>query len=125
MAYALYTVQQDDEAEGLLGIARRLYGSGRHWSAIYDVNRYVIGINPSIVRTGQQLIIPYREIDAEDDAGFRRYVVQIDDISAGLEGIAARLWGLPERWRDLYTVNRGAIGDDPRAIQPGQALIIP
>lgn len=58
MAHAIYTVQPADEAEGLLGIARHLYEDESRWMAIYDANRVVIGNNPTVVRAGQQLVLP-------------------------------------------------------------------
>ena len=125
MAHAVYTVQQNDEVEGLLGIARHLYGDEARWPAIYNVNRYVIGNNPSVVRAGQQLIMPDLVPDQAQEDSTHMYFVQLADVTMGLRGIAQYLWGQPERWRELYAVNRGAIGDDPHALQPGQGLIIP
>ena len=38
-----YTVQPADEAEGLLAIARRLYGDPSRWPEIYEANQAIIG----------------------------------------------------------------------------------
>lgn len=124
MAHAIYTVQPIDEAEGLLGIARRLYGDGARWTALYDANRTVIGNNPTVVRVGQQLVIPHSGHDALPNVP-RVYQVQLGDLVQGLRGIAQRLWGQPDRWPELYAINRGAIGDDPHTLQPGQWLLVP
>lgn len=124
MAHATYTVQQADEAEGLLGIARRLYRDEARWMAIYDANKIVIGNNPTVVRAGQQLVLPDFIEEAQTKARWV-YLVQISDIAYGLRGIAQRLWAAPERWRDLYAINKGVIGDDPQQLQPGQWLIVP
>ena len=125
MGHAFYTVQHSDEAEGLLGIARRLYGDEARWPALYNSNRTIIGNNPSVVRVGQQLYIPDLLLEAAVGDSTRVYHVQLADVMTGLPGIAQQLWGKPERWRELYAVNRGAIGDDPQALQPGQTLIVP
>ncbi len=124
MPHVVYTVQAADEAAGLPGIAQKLLGDEAAWFPIYAANRSVIGNNPTIVHAGQHLIIPEDGLAGAGGA-VQVYTVQVADMAAGLEGIAGRLWGQPERWRELYAVNRGGIGDDPRALQPGQRLIIP
>jgi nucleoid-associated protein YgaU len=52
-----YTVQPEDEADGLLAIARRLYNDPSRWPEIYEANQAVIGNNPTAVWAGQQAII--------------------------------------------------------------------
>jgi nucleoid-associated protein YgaU len=121
---AAYTVQPADPGEGLEGIARRLYGDAGRWVEIYDANRFVIGTNPAVVRAGQQLVIP-RLCAAGPGAGGRVYVVRAADVAGGLPGIARRLYGDAGRWRELYAVNRGTVGDDPDRLQAGQRLITP
>lgn len=125
MTNLFYTVQPGDVAEGLFGIAHRLYGDPGRWPVIYEANRAVIGSNPSVVRTGQQLMIPALELGAGARHVPRTYLVELADLPSGLAGIAQRLWDAPERWPELYAVNRGAIGDDPAALHPGQHLIVP
>lgn len=122
MSHAIYTVQRADEAEGLLGIARHLYQDESRWMAIYAANRMVIGNNPTVVRTGQQLVLANFILEAQSR---RVYHVQLSDIAHGLHGIAQRLWAAPEQWHELYAINKGVIGDDPRLLQPGQWLILP
>ncbi len=124
MTHAMYTVQQADEAEGLLGIARRLYHDESCWMSVYDANTIVIGNNPTVVRAGQQLVLP-NFIEGTQTPARRAYFVQVSDLAHGLGGIAQRLWAAPERWRDLYAINKGVIGDDPHRLQPGQWLIVP
>lgn len=125
MGHGSYTVQPRDMAEGLLGIARRIYGDEGRWPALYEANRPVIGANPSVLRPGQQLTIPDLEPEAAQGAPRRVYQVELQDLTAGLAGIAGRVLGCPERWSELYALNRGVIGDDPGALQPGQWLILP
>jgi nucleoid-associated protein YgaU len=125
MDNGFYTVQPQDQVEGLVGIARRFYGDAAHWPRIYEANRAIIGYNPSVLRPGQQLLLPGLISELHDGAHVQLYQIEAHDLSAGLRGIAARLWGQPERWEELYALNRGVIGDDPAALQPGQWLLLP
>lgn len=107
----LYTVQPGDS---LSSIARRFYGIGRGWGAIYEVNRGVIGDDPDRLSIGLELVIP--------PVDFRAYTVQAGDT---LSAIAYRFYGDAERWNLIYETNRRVIGDDPNQIHPGLELIIP
>jgi hypothetical protein len=42
-----------------------------------------------------------------------------------LYDIAQKVYGDPDRWREIYNANRDIIGDDPRRVYPGQVLRIP
>ena len=42
-----------------------------------------------------------------------------------LSALAGRYLGDTARWREIYTPNRGVIGDDPDVIRPGQVLTLP
>jgi len=125
MADVVYTVQPADLQEGLLGIARRLYGDPNRWVELYDANRWIIGNNPSIIHPGQQMIVPALPGTGAVPSGARIYVVQPIDIPGGLPGIAQRVYGATDRWPELYAINQGMIGSDPQLIQAGQRLIIP
>ena len=124
MAQVRYTVQPSDEAEGLMGIARRLYGDAGRWPDLYDANHPIIGNNPSVIRSGQELSIPGFDDASERHIGVRIYEVRPSDIREGLPGIARRLYGTPCRWQQIHASNKGVIGDDPRYLQAGQWLII-
>ena len=50
----LYEVKPDDNLHWL---AAKFYGDPREWVRIYDSNREKV-LNPSILRIGQQLLIP-------------------------------------------------------------------
>lgn len=50
-----YTVVRGD---CLWSIAKRFYGDGSKYTAIYDANRGVIGGNPNLIYPGQVLTIP-------------------------------------------------------------------
>lgn len=125
MTDLIYTVQPADLREGLLGIARRLYGDPNRWVELYEANRWIIGNNPMIIHPGQQVIVPALGPEGLVRAGARVYVVQPIDIPGGLPGIALRLYGDAGRWPELYAVNQGMIGSDPGLLQAGQRLIIP
>jgi nucleoid-associated protein YgaU len=125
MGSGLYTVQPSDLADGLMGIARRHYGSPARWPQIYEANRGVIGDNPCILRAGQQLALPGLAPEPPQAAASRLYRVDVADLHGGLRGLAARLLGDAERWGELYALNRGVIGDDPGPLAPGQWLTLP
>lgn len=122
IADIMYTVQAGDLAGGLMALASRFYGDSGRWYEIYHANRGVIGSDPTTLRSGQQLAVP---ATGAPNAAVRVYQVMPGDVYAGLQGIAARLFGDAERWPELYAVNRGVIGDDPRQLQPGQQLVVP
>lgn len=117
----MYTVQLADLAGGLMALASRFYGDAGRWYEIYNANRGVIGSDPTMLRTGQQLAVPAA---GDGSPAVRVYQVTTGDVYGGLQGIAARLYGDAERWPELYAVNRGVIGDDPRHLQPGQHLVV-
>lgn len=118
-----YTVQPADEAEGLLAIARRLYGDPSRWPEIYEASQAIIGTNPTVVRAGQQLRVP--GLGSAPNEPVRVYVVQPADVHGGLRDIACRHCGDAERWREVYALNKGVIGDSPDHLQAGQWLILP
>ncbi|MFE0579971.1 LysM peptidoglycan-binding domain-containing protein [Streptomyces sp. NPDC058874] len=55
-------------------------------------------------------------------AGHRTYTVRAGD---SLAGIAHRELGNEARWRELYAMNRGVIGDTPDRVSPGMVLTLP
>src|SRR5215217_6131602 len=106
---ALYTVQASDRREGLAGIARRLYGTETRWLEIYEANREIIGLDPTVLQSGQQLLISR----AGDSSlgGPRSYVVQPADsgFPGALGEIALRWYGHRNCWPKIYEANRGVI----------------
>lgn len=50
-----YTVVSSDN---LTKIARKMYGDGTKWIAIYNANKTLIGNNPNLIYPGQKLTIP-------------------------------------------------------------------
>lgn len=120
----VYTVRRVDERAGLMGIARRLFGDASRWPEIYEANRSVIGLNPNVLLAGQQLRIA--RVNGEHVVCGRVliYEVQAVDVAAGLRSIARRLCGDESHWEEIYSVNRGVIGDQPDRLQVGQRLLI-
>jgi len=53
----VYVVKEDDN---LYRIAERLLGSGARWAEIYELNKELIGSDPSTVKVGQHLKLPPR-----------------------------------------------------------------
>ena len=46
------------KGDNLWKIAKRTYGDGSRWQAVYDANRGVIGGNPNLIYPGQVLTLP-------------------------------------------------------------------
>jgi nucleoid-associated protein YgaU len=51
----VYVVEQGDM---LFSIATSQLGDGARWPEIYDLNKSIIGNNPALIVSGQQLTIP-------------------------------------------------------------------
>lgn len=85
---------------------------GTNWQTLYAANRAVIGSNPNIIKPGERIIIPGKNV-----AEYSYRVVQGDTLTS----IAAKYH---LRWTDIYNANRGII-KNPNIIYPGQELIIP
>ncbi|HJT55311.1 MAG TPA: LysM peptidoglycan-binding domain-containing protein [Ktedonobacteraceae bacterium] len=116
-ADSFYIVQSGDT---LTGLAQQTYGNGSqpYWTAIYLVNQYEIGNDPSIIRTGEPLYVP--RVSATPKAG-QFYIVQSSDT---LSGLAQQLTGDGSRWPVIYNDNKKVIGNDPNLIVSGQVLYI-
>jgi nucleoid-associated protein YgaU len=56
-AARIYIVQPFDLPEGLMGIARRVYGDAGRWQEIYRTNQGIIGNNPQQLQAGQRLFL--------------------------------------------------------------------
>lgn len=124
MLEARYTIQPEDEQDGLEGIAQKLYGISSRWIRLFEANPGVIGNNPSVIKTGQQLTVPgLQNQQSSSDLAFL-YIVQPRDLNDGLAGIAQRLYTNQNQWRQIYAINQGTIGNDPACLQIGQCLII-
>ena len=122
-----WTVQPRDT---LWGIAERTLGRGERWA---DIRRANLGreVAPGRIFTeGTDVLMPGWTLLLPPDAtvaGASTVVVAPGDT---LTRLAARIYGDPARWRDLWEVNRGRTFneqtfDDPNLIRPGWELVVP
>ncbi len=102
--------------ESLWSIAQDHLTDATRWQDVYRVNRRVIGANPDHIVPGMRLGMP------GGSSGAAQYVVRRDD---SLWTIAARELGDASRWRELYALNRKAVGSDPSYLLPGTVLRLP
>lgn len=113
-----YVVKQTDV--GLMDIARRVYGDGYLWPAIYWANRAVL-TDPDRIEPGQRLTIPSRQ-EARAREIWTLYKVRRTDV--GLMDISRKLYQDGYLWPEIWHENRDRI-PDPDLIYPGQQLNIP
>lgn len=128
-----YTVRPGDT---LSSISNNVYGSPNFWSKIAQANP---NVNPNRLRVGQVLVIPPEsEVRgsgrAEATSGERasgsalvrdpqrEYQVVPGD---SLSRISQQLYGTPNRWREIYELNRDAIGPSPTRLRVGMVLKLP
>ena len=128
-----HTVQAGDT---LWAIAQRYYGTGEEFDRLIQANdggRMVDGaiFTPAgVIRPGWVLDVPLPAARIEVHEDGRYYVVQRGDT---LRGIAARLLGDEERYRELFELNVGTarVGDHgtvlkhPDLIWPDLRLLLP
>ncbi len=102
------------------------------WPTIYEANRDVIGDDPNMIRTGEQLSIPDLSDGrsaAAPPATASRVVVEPGEslwsITNDALGGDASSDEVLAAWPTLYEANRQVIGDDPDLIRAGQELVVP
>jgi nucleoid-associated protein YgaU/two-component SAPR family response regulator len=119
----------------LWSIAEQAYGSGMEYRRLVDAN---VGRPMSdgqvfsargVIRPGWQLVVPGASWQTEDVDGQRWYTVRPGDT---LSSIASTTLGDPQRWTELFDLNRGAVADDgihvlidANTIWPGLRLRLP
>lgn len=111
-----YTVQSGDS---LWDIARHQLGDGSRWGEIYRMNADAIGQNPDLIHPGTTLHMPDANTIANGAAEGSKYIVQPGD---NLWSIAKNHMGGGQNWGELYRMNEGVIGANPRLITPGTEL---
>ncbi|MBK9715174.1 MAG: LysM peptidoglycan-binding domain-containing protein [Kouleothrix sp.] len=126
-AQTSYVVKSGDS---LWSIAARLYGNGALWQTIYNANREVVGSNPNLIYPDQRFTIPAAPTTPTTPSsgsgsaakpGASYTIVSGDTLT----GIAFAAYGNANRWQDIYTANRAAVGSNPNLIFPGTVLSIP
>ena len=124
----IYIVRSGDT---LYDIAERQYGRGE----LYPL---ILKANPSLgdgskLRVGQKLSVPNRadairkEQQAKlptglDPAAVRAYKVQKND---SFYTIAKDQLGAPNRWKEIYELNKKIVGGDPSRLKVGQTIYLP
>jgi len=124
-----YTVRKGDS---LIRIAARTLGSGNRWTEIQALNA---GLDPQRLRPGMKIVLPATaKLEPSSSASPARattkpktggtkttgtYVVRSGDT---LTGIAARLLGDGDRWRELVAANPGL---DPKRLLVGKSIRVP
>jgi nucleoid-associated protein YgaU len=107
-----YKVKRGDT---LSGIADKQLGDANRWPEIFVLNRATIRHRDRIT-PGQIFTLPATPMQPRP----RLYKVKRGDT---LSKIADKELGNPNRWRDIFTLNRDVISD-PDRISPGQVLVI-
>jgi nucleoid-associated protein YgaU len=114
-----------EEGDNLWSLAEAFYNRGYLWQLIYEASKEVIGSDPNLISIGQQLVIPPAppvKVVAPPPGDTVPYIIVSNDT---LWGIAARLLGRGDRWGEIYSMNRQAIGDDPNWLLVGMKIYIP
>ena len=126
-----YTVQKGDS---LIRIAARTLGSGSRWTEIQSLNG---NLDPRGLRPGMKLVLPASAripsgaaspakstgkspaAKPAATAATGTYVVRAGDT---LSGIASRLLGDGDRWREIVAANPGL---DPKRLLVGKSISVP
>ncbi|MGK2959358.1 MAG: LysM peptidoglycan-binding domain-containing protein, partial [Acidimicrobiales bacterium] len=120
-----WTVRHRDS---LWRIADRALGDGARWREIYELNRDVIGPEPTRITKDMTLVLPPGATVVQPTTASSVHVVVPGDT---LSQIAANALGDPGRFDELFEFNvdktqpDGAVLRDPNLIRPGWSLDIP
>lgn len=120
-----WTVRHRDS---LWRIAERALGDGARWREIYELNRDVIGPEPTRITKGMTLVLPPGATVIQPTTTNTVHVVVPGDT---LSQIAANELGDPGRFDELFKANAdktqpdGDVLRDPNLIRPGWSLDIP
>jgi nucleoid-associated protein YgaU len=116
-----YTTKKGDT---LSSIAKRFYGDGLKWKAIYDTNRELIP-NPNFLPVGKEITIPpvdtAEKLATLEHPARTTYIVQKGDT---LMKIAEHHYGDPAKWTRIFEANKEKISDKDTLL-PGAVLVIP
>ncbi|MDY6913728.1 MAG: LysM peptidoglycan-binding domain-containing protein [Planctomycetota bacterium] len=123
-----YVVKKGDA--GFWGVAKKVYGNGKHWRLIEKANPNAVS---GLLRPGQKLIIPplpektrpaglAGSVKPVGTAGREQRIYTVQKGDAGFWGIATKVYGDGKHWRLIENANPNAVS---RSLRPGQKLIIP
>lgn len=127
-----YTVKSGDT---LSSIAANYFGSAKQWQAIAKANP---GMDPVKLAVGQKIRLPAKgtanpasasaaglqpaTVGASRTAAVGEYTIRSGDT---LSSIAARYLGKTSAWKEVYELNKTAIGANPAALKVGMKLRLP
>lgn len=133
--FYLYAVEPGDTAEK---ISKRFYGSPDQWAAVLKANPQT---DFTRLKAGQSIRVPKDPVNIQGVPGSAggsqssapepgaaksqpatRYTVKEGDT---LGEIAKAFYGKTALWTVIRDANRDLVGDDGRAMRPGQKLTIP
>jgi nucleoid-associated protein YgaU len=100
--------------DSLSAIARDTLGDLDRWHEIYAANRDHVA-DPNLIVPGETLELP------STPAAATSYVVKPGDT---LKAIAMARLGTPNRWREIYDLNRFQL-PSPGVLPPGVSLVLP
>jgi hypothetical protein len=120
----------------LSSIAADHLGDPERWREIYRLNRSTIGANPDRIVPGMSLTMPGAAAASSesstpllDAAGLSTPEATPGTVTVGpgdtLSSLALDHLGDPDRWREIYDLNRAAVGRNPDRIEVGLALRLP
>jgi nucleoid-associated protein YgaU len=115
------------EGETLYQISKTYYGRGDKWQ---DIARANPRIKPERIRAGDELLIPdlsgkavaAKKSDVKPTGTQRTYKVRDGDT---LELIAQEQLGDPSRWKEILTLNKSKLKNDPRNLRADSTILLP
>jgi nucleoid-associated protein YgaU len=114
--YEEYTIKRGD---GLMAIARKLYGDPNKYKEFRDEQGKVI-TSPDHIKEGQKILIPKRDGTSGGDK-YEEYTIKRGD---GLMAIARKLYNDPNKYKEFLDEHGKAI-TTPDRIKEGQKILIP
>jgi predicted chitinase len=111
----------------LSSLAADHLGSPDRWREIYELNRAVVGPDPDRIAVGTTLAMPGASSTPLLDAAGLSSPEGTVTVGRGdtLSSIALDHLGSPGRWREIYELNREAVGPNPDRIAVGTTLRLP
>jgi len=115
-----YVIRRGDTFER---IARRLFGSARHATALARANP---GLDPKRLRVGERIVVPdlSRSRPSRRAAAAKKGAWHVVRPGERLATIARRRYGREDAWRRIYEANRGRL-KSPDRLAVGMRLLLP
>lgn len=120
--------------DSLSSLALQYYGSEKHTRLLIDANKQLA--DPNRLKIGEIVNLPpvpkservseaarsSLQVRGKGAPGTRTYTVRPGD---SFYRIAKSQLGDASRWKELYELNRGVVGSEPKALRVGQVLALP